>query len=131
MLLEICMFAEASKNQEEISVVGPDGKIEAFVPAHQLGGGSGEDQPNIRIGLRRPWKDSIRPPEPGTVVEEYEGGDAAALAAGYHEGATWYVKAFVKVWRAFHLFIVFTRSCLLCYCVTVHASGILYRFYRL
>ena len=38
----------------------------------------------------------IRPPEPGTVVEEYEGGDAAALAAGYHEGATWYVK-FIKV----------------------------------
>ena len=117
MLLEICMFAEASKNQEEISVVGPDGKIEAFVPAHQLGGGSGEDQPNIRIGLRRPWKDSIRPPEPGTVVEEYEGGDAAALAAGYHEGATWYVKC-----EGIRSFIVQLYSHGR---VTVHTSGMI------
>ena len=30
MLLELCMFAEASKNQEEISIVGNKGKLEAF-----------------------------------------------------------------------------------------------------
>ena len=31
-MLDLCMFAEASHNQEEISVVGPLGKIEALVP---------------------------------------------------------------------------------------------------
>ena len=31
-LLDLCMFAEASKNEQELSVVGPDGKVEAFVP---------------------------------------------------------------------------------------------------
>ena len=36
MLLELCMFAEASKNQEEISIIGNKGKLEAFAPAHQM-----------------------------------------------------------------------------------------------
>ena len=31
-MLELCMFAEGSRYQEEISAVGPEGKIEAFVP---------------------------------------------------------------------------------------------------
>jgi predicted dehydrogenase len=31
--LDLCMFAEASRNQEELSVVGDAGKIEAFVPS--------------------------------------------------------------------------------------------------
>ncbi len=31
-MLELCMFAEGSKYQEEISAVGPKGKIEALVP---------------------------------------------------------------------------------------------------
>ena len=31
-MLELCMFAEGSRYQEEISAVGPAGKIEAFVP---------------------------------------------------------------------------------------------------
>ena len=44
-LLELCMFAESSKHQEEISLVGTRGKLEAFAPprrahrrplAHQL-----------------------------------------------------------------------------------------------
>ncbi len=47
-LLDLCMFAEATRNQEEISAVGDAGKIEAFVPdslvrvgrrgAHWIGG---------------------------------------------------------------------------------------------
>ena len=40
-MLDLCMFAEASHNQEEISVVGPLGKIEALVP-----------ESVIRIGIR-------------------------------------------------------------------------------
>jgi len=31
-MLELCMFAEGSQYQEEISAVGPEGKIECFVP---------------------------------------------------------------------------------------------------
>ena len=31
-MLELCMFAEGSKYQEEITAVGPKGKIEAHVP---------------------------------------------------------------------------------------------------
>ncbi len=31
-MLDLCMFAEATYNQEEISVVGDEGKIEALVP---------------------------------------------------------------------------------------------------
>ena len=33
-MLELCMFAEASKNQEELSLVGTRGKLEAFAPSH-------------------------------------------------------------------------------------------------
>ena len=31
-MLDLCMFAEATRNQEEISVVGDSGKVEAFTP---------------------------------------------------------------------------------------------------
>ncbi len=30
--LDLCMFAEATHNQEELSVVGPEGKVEAMLP---------------------------------------------------------------------------------------------------
>lgn len=40
-LLDLCMFAEASKNEREISVVGPDGKLEAL-----------DTESLIRIGQR-------------------------------------------------------------------------------
>ncbi|MEO1306789.1 MAG: Gfo/Idh/MocA family oxidoreductase, partial [Pseudomonadota bacterium] len=51
-MLELCMFAEGSKYQEEISAVGPDGKIEALVP-----------------GPGRFWPSDIGPaPEPQVIV---------------------------------------------------------------
>ena len=31
-LLDLCMFADATRNQEELSVVGDDGKLEALIP---------------------------------------------------------------------------------------------------
>ena len=40
-LLDLCMFAEATQNQEEISVVGDRGKIEALLPENI-----------VRVGLR-------------------------------------------------------------------------------
>jgi len=35
-LLDLCMFADASHNQEEVSVVGDVGKVEAFLPSCEL-----------------------------------------------------------------------------------------------
>ncbi|MFV1989136.1 MAG: Gfo/Idh/MocA family oxidoreductase, partial [Acidimicrobiales bacterium] len=35
-MLDICMFAEATHNQEELSVVGDLGKIEALIPENIL-----------------------------------------------------------------------------------------------
>jgi predicted dehydrogenase len=89
MMLELCMFAEASKNQEEVSVVGDAGKLEAFAPAHQRGGGA--HVPNFRRGTRQlPWVDRVTPPDPAEVEEMYEGADESILGAGYHEGATYF-----------------------------------------
>lgn len=34
--LDLCMFAEASRSQEEVSVVGDKGKLEAFLPQGEL-----------------------------------------------------------------------------------------------
>eukprot|EP01047_Picozoa_sp_COSAG01_P054449 COSAG01_NODE_5949_length_3939_cov_3.112500_6_plen_382_part_00 len=64
MMLEICMFAEASKNQEEVSVVGDKGKLEAFAAAHQRG--ECARAPNFRRGCARcpappNWQKQKRP----------------------------------------------------------------------
>jgi predicted dehydrogenase len=48
-LLDLCMFAEASEHQEEISVVGPRGKVEAFLP-----------DTTVRVGLRGAGRAGIR-----------------------------------------------------------------------
>jgi len=94
-LLEICMFAEASKHQEEISLVGTHGKLEAFAPSH----GESTDDPdlvNFRRGVRNPafidsW-DYVDPPLPedcGDLLEAHEGVAARLLEAGNHCGATY------------------------------------------
>lgn len=63
--LDLCMFAEGSKNQEEVSVVGAVGKVEAFLP-------SGE----FRFGRReRGW--------PG-VRTEVVTDDRVAYEGGHH-----------------------------------------------
>ena len=43
------------RTQEELSVVGTIGKLEAFVPAHQRGGES-RKAPNFRVGLRKEYE---------------------------------------------------------------------------
>ena len=35
-MLDLCMFAEATHNQEELSVVGDAGKVEALIPENVL-----------------------------------------------------------------------------------------------
>ena len=82
-MLELCMFAEGSRWQEEITAVGPSGKIEARVP-----------------GPTRFWPPDLGPPPtaeleispraprgPRTVEIPV---DPLLLAAGDHNGATYY-----------------------------------------
>ena len=82
-MLELCMFAEGSRYQEKISAIGSTGMVEAFVP-----------------GLTRFWPDDAGPPPVAELVvspRSMTGGrreeiavDPALLAAGDHNGATFY-----------------------------------------
>jgi len=85
-MLELCMYAEGSRYQEEISAVGPDGKIEAFVP-----------------GPGRFWPTHLgEPPVPQVVVSPRQPKgpqvvdipvDPTILDAGDHNGSTFYQHA--------------------------------------
>ena len=66
-LLDLCMFAEASQNEQEIAVTGDRGKVECRIP-----------EATVTIGRRQPHSvETLR-------VET----DAAVLAAGAHHGST-------------------------------------------
>jgi predicted dehydrogenase len=68
-LLDLCMFAEGSRNQEEIAATGDLGKLECFVP-----------ESSLVIGRRSPRQ-----------VERFEVPvDAKLLAAGFHHGSTFF-----------------------------------------
>ena len=95
-MLELCMFAEGSQFQEEISAVGPKGKIEAFVP-----------------GPTRFWRHPSQPaPKPKIVLSPRGDGvqkeiilpvDPTLLAAGDHNGSTFYQhQQFLAVIRQGH-----------------------------
>ena len=96
-MLELCMFAEASKHQEELSLVGTHGKLEAFAPSH---GARTDDESvvNFRRTLRDPSNaqgvyDRVDPPPPeecGTLFESHEQIDSRLMDAGNHAGATYY-----------------------------------------
>jgi myo-inositol 2-dehydrogenase / D-chiro-inositol 1-dehydrogenase len=68
-MLDLCMFAEATKNQEEVVAVGTRGKVEAFLPDKV-----------VRIGRR------------GTHfvgdVEEYQVDDERITYEGHHHGSS-------------------------------------------
>lgn len=82
-MLELCMFAEGSKYQEEISAVGPKGKIEALVP------GPGRFWPKL-LGDPPVPQMIISPRAPkGPHVSEIPV-DPALLEAGDHNGSTYY-----------------------------------------
>ena len=81
-MLDLCMFAEGSRYQEEISAVGPEGKIECFVP-----------------GPGRFWKSDLPAPVAQLVISPRHikaprtielPVDPALLTAGDHNGATFY-----------------------------------------
>ena len=66
-LLDLCMFAEASRNEQEIAITGDTGKIEAFVPEAVL-----------RVGDRKTWRVTE-----STVVDE------SIAYVGAHEGSSY------------------------------------------
>lgn len=80
--LELCMFAEGSRFQEEVCVVGSQAKVEAKVP-----------------GPTRFWNDAAgSPPTPEVIVSPRHGPpepalvpvDPRLLEAGDHNGSTFY-----------------------------------------
>jgi predicted dehydrogenase len=68
-MLDLCMFAEASRDQEEIAAVGDRGKVECGIPSSRL-----------TVGLRQPLE----------LRSEIIPVDQALLAAGEHHGSTFY-----------------------------------------
>jgi predicted dehydrogenase len=70
-LLDLCMFAEGSRNQEEIAATGDLGKLECFVP-----------ESSVVIGQRQPLPRKVE--RFAVPVEE------KLLAAGFHHGSTFY-----------------------------------------
>ena len=69
-MLDLCMFAEATRNQEEISVAGDRGKAEALIP-----------QNIVRVGTR--GKHNIG------EVDEFVVKDASIKREGLHRGASY------------------------------------------
>ncbi len=67
--LDLCMFAEASRDQEEVAATGDRGKVECGVPSSRL-----------IIGRREPLELS------STIIPV----DQALLAAGHHHGSTFF-----------------------------------------
>lgn len=82
-MLELCMFAEGSRYQEEISAVGPDAKVECLVP------GPGRFWP-AHLGEPPTPKVILSPRIPKGPVESDIPVDPALLAAGDHNGSTFY-----------------------------------------
>lgn len=83
-MLELSMFAEGSKYQEEICAVGTVGKLECFVP------GPGEFWPERELGPAPEPKLVFSPRSPKGPVETPVVVDPELLSAGAHNGATFY-----------------------------------------
>ncbi|WP_415404273.1 Gfo/Idh/MocA family protein [Tateyamaria sp. SN3-11] len=82
-MLELCMFAEGSAYQEELSAVGPTGKIEAFVP------GPGRFWPQ-HLGPAPVAKLVTSPRHPQGPVTHDIPVDPTLLDAGDHNGSTFF-----------------------------------------
>ena len=82
-MLELCMFADGSAYQEELSAVGPTGKIEAFVP------GPGRFWP-AHLGAAPVAKLITSPRDPRGPISHDIPVDPTLLEAGDHNGSTYY-----------------------------------------
>jgi predicted dehydrogenase len=67
--LDLCMFAEGSEHQEEVSVVGDTGKVEAFLPSCE-----------VRVGSRSTGR-------PGVVTGVVH--DPRVAYEGFHHGSSY------------------------------------------
>jgi predicted dehydrogenase len=82
-MLELCMFAEGSQYQEEISAVGPKGKLEAKVPGPGRFWPKELGSPPVPLLIESP-RFPKRPMTSEVTV------DPTILNAGDHNGATFY-----------------------------------------
>ena len=82
-MLELCMFAEGARYQEEIAALGPLGKIEALVPGSDRFWPAELGSPPVPQLIESP-----RAPKGPRVTQIAV--DPALLAAGDHNGATYY-----------------------------------------
>eukprot|EP00301_Raphidiophrys_heterophryoidea_P021599 c5981_g1_i1.p1 GENE.c5981_g1_i1~~c5981_g1_i1.p1 ORF type:complete len:409 (-),score=119.09 c5981_g1_i1:209-1387(-) len=93
-MLDLCMFAEVSRNQEELSACGPKGKIEATLP-----------DANVFIGLRDPSQPiTDQPPAEShthhAVQKLHMPVDTKIREAGFHEGSVYFeLQRFIKATR--------------------------------
>ena len=93
-MLELCMFAEGARYQEEISAVGSHGKIEALVP------GPGRFWPE-HLGPPPTPRVILSPRDPQGPIEREVPVDPTLLDAGDHNGSTFYQhQGFVDLVRA-------------------------------
>ncbi len=91
-MLDLCMFAEGSRYQEELSAVGPSGKLEVFVPGPERFWPQNEPKPVPQL-IRSPRITKSR-----DVIDVPV--DPNLLTSGDHNGATYYQhKRFVEVVR--------------------------------
>lgn len=92
-MLELCMFAEGATYQEEVSAVGPKGKVEALVP------GPGRFWPE-HLGEAPIPKLIVSPRSPkGPEIRDIPV-DPTLLEAGDHNGSTFYQhKGFLELVR--------------------------------
>ena len=82
--LDLNMFAEGSRYQEEICAIGPKAKLECFVP------GPGRFWPTETLGAAPIPKLVISPRDPKGPIELDIPVDETILAAGDHNGSTYY-----------------------------------------
>ena len=82
--LDLNMFAEGSRYQEEICAIGPKAKLECFVP------GPGRFWPTETLGAAPIPKVVLSPRDPKGPIESDIPVDPALLDAGDHNGSTFY-----------------------------------------
>ena len=75
-MLDLCMFAEASVNEQELCAVGSAGKVEAFVPSGL-----------VRVGRRAPLKNGY--PQSGDITEIDAAHDPRVKHGGFHHGSSY------------------------------------------
>jgi predicted dehydrogenase len=80
-MLDLCMFAEASKDREVITVIGDEGKVESFLPSMELRLGK-----RAEWGTKVTWDDEL-PGNRGVGVRHVY--DPSVRYVGHHHGATY------------------------------------------